>query len=146
MVPLSILAAQSAILSMADQQSRLILSCFTESAMARLGDWSSDSGRLYSSAGSSSAHRTAQHHTTPPHHATDTPDFLEPRHPALYTITVTVGASQETEGIRSSPSHFLKLCQSLSNLSLFRQNSHLLSSPRSLLASPLTVIVGVVWS
>ena len=70
LVPLSILAAQSAILSMADQQSRLILSCFTESAMARLGDWSSDSGRLYSSAGSSSAHRTAQHHTTPHHHTT----------------------------------------------------------------------------
>ena len=34
LVPLSILAAQSAILSMADQQSRLILSCLTESAMA----------------------------------------------------------------------------------------------------------------
>ena len=34
LVPLIILAAQSAILSMADQQSRVILSCFTESAMA----------------------------------------------------------------------------------------------------------------
>ena len=37
MVPLNILAAQSAILSMADQQSRLILSCLAESAMMVCG-------------------------------------------------------------------------------------------------------------
>ena len=37
LVPLNILAAQSAILSMADQQSRLILSCLAESAMMVCG-------------------------------------------------------------------------------------------------------------
>ena len=83
LVPLSILAAQSAILSMADQQSRLILSCLPSSAMMVVGLTAADCIALQVAG-------PGLH--TPPVHATDTPDFLEPRHPAValgYTLTVT---------------------------------------------------------
>ena len=126
LVPLSILAAQSAILSMADQQSRLILSCLPSSAMMVVGLTAADCIALQVAG-------PGLH--TPPVHATDTPDFLEPRHPPValgYTLTVTQHWQQTglelAEQQNNTSLSLLSLPPSLPLIFLARQNCPLVCS------------------
>ena len=145
MVPLSILAAQSVIFSMADQQSRLILmSCLAEETAMMV---------VRLTAGDCIALQVAAV-CTPPAHATDT--RLQKvcwsrgtQHWSYNTLTVTAhyGHYGHTE---LSPADRTDLSRSTN----YKHLSSFLSLPSSLaiqncpllcLRFPLTVIVGVAW-